>query len=184
MTMARLKIGKIGSPLLGSSTERVNRARLEDRRFRKLLKDMAETMRYHRGVGLAANQVGKALSVFVLGWNSNSRYPDAGKAALRVYINPRIVEYSKETESGWEGCLSIPGYRGLVRRSAKVTIEAADEEGMPVRETASGFLARVIQHETDHLNGLLYLDRMEGRENWMHLEEFNRVFGVKVRESE
>lgn len=178
--MARLKIVKIGNSILRNATGRVDSACLKDRRFRKLLKDMAVTMRYYRGVGLAANQVGKTMSVFVLGWQANSRYPDAGKVAFRVYINPRIVEYSKETENGWEGCLSIPAYRGLVRRSTKVTIEAVDEEGMPVRQTASGFLARVIQHEADHLKGLVYLDRMEDRRNWMHLEEFSRAFGVKA----
>jgi len=101
---------------------------------------------------------------------------------LEVFINPKIVKYSKEKENDWEGCLSIPGYRGLVPRSKEIMFEALTIEGKRVRETVSGFHARVLQHEVDHINGFFYLDRMKDLKNWLHLDEFNRHIGIVVKD--
>ena len=139
-------------------------------------------MRHKGGVGLAANQVGRSLAAFVLECESNRRYPDAGRIPLALYINPKIVECSQRREEDWEGCLSIPGYRGRVPRAREVTFEALNERGELVRKAVSGFQARIIQHEIDHLNGLFYVDRMPDLRTWTHLEEFNRFFGKDIDE--
>lgn len=107
----------------------------------------------------------------VLECNSNRRYPGRDDFALEVYANVRIVRYSKKIVKDWEGCLSIPGYRGLVPRAESVTFEARTLEGKKVQRTVKGFHARVIQHETDHLNGLLYIDRMPDMRTFTHLDE-------------
>ncbi|MFA6600392.1 MAG: peptide deformylase [Candidatus Omnitrophota bacterium] len=180
--MAKLELAKIGNPVLRKKLEQVDPGILSDRKFRKLLKDMADTMRAAEGVGLAANQVGKDLAVAVIECKSNVRYPEEDTIPLEFYLNPVIIDYSEEKINGWEGCLSIPGYRGLVARSASVTFEAVDSSGESVRRTVSGFWARVLQHEVDHLNGLFYMDRMADLQNWVHLDEFNKAFETRVHD--
>ena len=112
----------------------------------------------------------------------NKRYPRVASVPLQAYLNARIVRYSKSKELGWEGCLSIPGYRGLTPRSKQVTFEAVTPEGKRVRRTVKGFEARIVQHEVDHLNGSFYMDRMKGLKDWMSIEEFNKHFQAKIRE--
>lgn len=131
-------------------------------------------MRGADGVGLAANQVGHNTRVFIIECRVNKRYPGRGEFPLEIYVNPRVLSVSKRKVSDWEGCLSIPGYRGWVPRHESVTFEALTREGELVKKTFRGFKARVIQHELDHLNGIFYVDRMRGFERWMHLDEFNK----------
>lgn len=170
--MSLLPIVKIGRPVLREKTKPFSAAEIAAPAAQQLVKDMIETMRKADGVGLAANQVGRDLSLCTLECPEHSpRYPQAADFALEVWFNPRIVEFSKETETDWEGCLSIPGYRGLVPRARWVVFDALTPEGKSVRRRLEGFHARVLQHETDHLNGFFYVDRMPDLKTWTHLEE-------------
>lgn len=126
----------------------------------RLVADMFETMDYAGGVGLAAPQVGVDLQVMIFGFTESARYPDAPPVPQTVLMNPTVAPLSQETEDGWEGCLSIPGMRGLVPRHRRVRYTGIDAEGRPVDREAEGFHARVVQHEYDHLIGLLYPMRM------------------------
>ena len=180
--MANLAIVKIGNLILREKAEPVPASLVRDPAFQKFLEDMIETMRAMEGVGLAANQVGRSLAVFALECQSNRRYPGQKPIPLALYLNPRIVEHSKDEEEDWEGCLSIPGYRGRVPRAKEVTLEALTPKGEKVRQKVSGFQARIIQHEVDHLNGLFYVDRMPNLKAWIHLEEFPRAEGVAIHD--
>jgi len=177
-----LSIVNIGNPVLRKKTSKVAPKLRKSRPFLRFVQDMVSTMRHAQGVGLAANQVQAGLRVMVLECRKNRRYPKAASFPLQSYINPKIVQYSKRKQKGWEGCLSIPGFRGVVPRAYSVTFTATTLQGKSVRKTVSGFEARVVQHEVDHLNGFFYVDRMEGLRTWTHLEEFNRRHQVKIRD--
>jgi peptide deformylase len=121
-----------------------------------LLADMHDTMAHLDGAGLAAPQIGVGLRVVVFGVTSNPRYPDAEAVPYTVLINPLIEPLSGETEEGWEGCLSVPGLRGVVPRYSRLRYRGFDAAGKPIDRVAEGFHARVVQHECDHLDGILY----------------------------
>lgn len=121
-----------------------------------LLQDMRDTMHAVNGVGLAAPQIGVNLRVVIFGVQRNTRYPDAETVPQTVLINPVIMPLSSETDEGWEGCLSVPGMRGLVPRYTHLRYQGRDEYGALIDHTVSGFHARVVQHEYDHLEGILY----------------------------
>ncbi len=179
----KLKLVKIGNLVLRKKTASIDLKHLKGKSLPIFLKGMVEAMREAQGVGLAANQVGQNARIFVMECRGNKRYPRVASFPLQTYLNARIVSYSKATEKGWEGCLSIPGFRGVVPRAKSITFEAVTPEGEKIRKTVHGFEARVIQHEVDHLNGYFYIDRMKDFKTWMHLEEFNKHFktGVKDR---
>jgi peptide deformylase len=122
----------------------------------ELLADMRDTMLVHQGVGLAAPQIGVNLRVVIFGARSSARYPDAEEVPETVLINPFITPFGGEMEEDWEGCLSVPGLRGMVPRFRNIRYHGADEHGVPIDRTVSGFHARVVQHECDHLDGILY----------------------------
>ena len=125
-----------------------------------LIADMQDTMSHMDGAGLAAPQIGASLRVVIFGVSRNPRYPDADEVPQTVLINP-VLEFSDvETEDGWEGCLSVPGLRGLVARFCSVRYRGFDQFGTPLARSAEGFHARVVQHECDHLDGILYPMRM------------------------
>ncbi len=167
-------IVKIGHPGLRKVCAEVEIFSLRDPELKSFIESMKHTMYEAQGVGLAANQIAHDTQVIVLECASNKRYPDAGSFPFQAYINPRIVRYSEDKETDWEGCLSIPGYRGLVPRSKEVTFEALTPEGKSVVKTVKGFEARVMQHEVDHINGFFYVDRMEDLKSWTHLDEYGR----------
>jgi peptide deformylase len=125
-----------------------------------LIADMEETMRALEGAGLAAPQIGVGLRIVVFGFESNKRYPDAGGVPHTVLINPLLTPLSDEIEEGWEGCLSLPGLRGVVPRWRHLRYQGFDPRGQRIDRTVEGFHARVVQHETDHLDGVLYPMRM------------------------
>lgn len=141
---------------------------------------MVKTMRLAQGVGLAANQVGDPRRILVMECRGNARYPNRPSFPLQTYFNARIVRSSKKKIQDWEGCLSIPGYRGRAPRAQSVTFEALTPEGKKVRRTVRGFEARVLQHEVDHLDGKFYVDRMKRSGDLYHLEEFEKELGIKV----
>jgi peptide deformylase len=125
-----------------------------------LLQDMRDTMQAMNGAGLAAPQIGVPLRVVIFGVQKNSRYPEAGEVPETVLINPQITPVGEGQEAGWEGCLSLPGLRGLVPRFSGIHYTGRDETGALISRTVSGFHARVVQHECDHLDGILYPMRM------------------------
>ncbi len=177
------KIVKIGNPILRKKTHAITEKHLASKKIQSFLKQMIPQMRKAKGVGLAANQLGCDCQALVMECRGNKRYPRVKSFPLRTYINTRIVRYSKTTQKGWEGCLSIPGFRGIVSRSKRVTFTALLPNGQFIRRTVNGFEARVIQHEVDHLNGFFYMDRMKDLKNWMHLDEFNRHFNRGIRDN-
>lgn len=126
----------------------------------ELLADMRETMIDASGAGLAAPQIGVPLRLVIFGMASNPRYPDAEPVPDTVLINPVLTFLDEEMEDGWEGCLSVPGMRGLVPRYARLRYTGVDENGQPIDRTVDGFHARVVQHEVDHLDGVLYPTRI------------------------
>jgi peptide deformylase len=128
--------------------------------LRELLQDMKDTMAARNGAGLAAPQIGVSQRVVIFGVAGNPRYPDAEEVPFTVLVNPKIVLLSREVENGWEGCLSVPGMRGVVPRYTKLRYTGFDIEGNPMDRVAEGFHARVVQHECDHLDGILYPQRM------------------------
>jgi peptide deformylase len=129
--------------------------------LRELVHDMLETMRAHDGAGLAAIQIGVLERVVVFELSTNPRYPGAEPVPLTVLVNPTIEPLGEERDLGWEGCLSVPGMRGLVPRYRRVRYRGFDELGRPIDRTVMDFHARVVQHETDHLDGILYPQRIE-----------------------
>ncbi len=121
-----------------------------------LVSDMIDTMRALDGAGLAAPQIGVPLRVVIFGVEKNPRYPEAEEVPFTVLVNPVIAPRGAETEDGWEGCLSVPGLRGLVPRYRSLGYRGVDQHGSPIEREVSGFHARVVQHECDHLDGILY----------------------------
>jgi peptide deformylase len=148
------EILRMGDPRLlerSREVERFGTAELDG-----LLADMRETMRAENGAGLAAPQIGVGLRVVIFGVDFNPRYPDAEPVPYTELINPVLRPLSDEMEDGWEGCLSVPGLRGVVPRYARLRYSGFDPRGRPIEREVSGFHARVVQHETDHLDGILY----------------------------
>jgi len=152
-------IVRMGAPVLLQVAEPVGA--LGTRELRTLVQDMFETMDDAGGVGLAAPQIDVSLQVMVFGFESSERYPDAPPVPRTALINPTIEILSDTLEDGWEGCLSIPGLRGIVPRYASIRYRGVDVEGRPIVCDAHGFHARVVQHEYDHLIGRLYPSRIE-----------------------
>jgi peptide deformylase len=128
--------------------------------LRALIDDMFETMAAANGAGLAAPQIGEDLQLVIFGFDRTERYPDAPPVPMTVLINPTITPLSDAMEEGWEGCLSVPGRRGVVPRHARIRYTGFDDQGRPIDREAEGFHARVVQHECDHLIGRLYPTRM------------------------
>lgn len=126
----------------------------------ELIKDMFETMIAANGAGLAAPQIGVNLQLVIFGFKNNPRYPDAPVVPETVLINPVLTPLSEETDDAWEGCLSVPGMRGLVPRWSALRYEGYDQFGTRISRDVDGFHARVVQHECDHLNGILYPTRI------------------------
>jgi len=128
--------------------------------LRELITDMRDTMAHLNGAGLAAPQIGVPLRVVIFGITRNPRYPDAEEVPDTVLLNPVITPIGAEMEEDWEGCLSVPGMRGVVPRFKKLQYQGFDESGNPIDRSVEGFHARVVQHECDHLDGILYPMRM------------------------
>jgi peptide deformylase len=126
----------------------------------ELLLDMRDTMRHLNGAGLAAPQIGVGLRVVIFGFDINPRYPEADPVPFTVLINPQLTALGEEQDEGWEGCLSVPGMRGLVPRHRHLRYTGFDASGAPIDRSVSDFHARVVQHEVDHLDGILYPRRI------------------------
>jgi peptide deformylase len=139
--------------------------------LKELLSDMFETMHAANGAGLAAPQIGVGLRVVIFGFDSNPRYPDAPQVPPTVLINPVLEPLGTEQEEGWEGCLSVPGMRGVVPRVMRLRYRGFDEQGQAFQRDVDGFHARVVQHECDHLDGILYPMRVRDFSRFGFVEE-------------
>jgi peptide deformylase len=155
--MPAREVLRMGHPVL---REKAKPAEVGTPELRALVADMKDTMAAQNGAGLAAPQIGVSQRVVIFGVDQNPRYPDAEPVPFTVLVNPKIVMLARDVESDWEGCLSVPGMRGVVPRYTKLRYTGTDEEGNPIDRVAEGFHARVVQHECDHLDGILYPQRM------------------------
>lgn len=174
----------MGHPVLRTHATAIDPADIESSRVQQLIDDMLETMAEYQGVGLAAPQVHVPLRLFVAGFPPPSTpaadaaepQDEAERVPLMVLINPEITAVGAATTDAWEGCLSIPDIRGKVTRAADIRVKAWDRKGRRIEVRAKQFTARVIQHETDHLDGVLFFDRMKSFETLTFLEEFSRYW--------
>jgi len=160
---------RLGDPrLLRPSTE-VSEFNHPD--LNALIDDLSDTMAAENGAGLAAPQIGIGLRVVIFGFEQNPRYPDSDAVPRTVLINPQITALSDEKEDDWEGCLSVPGMRGLVSRYTHIRYTGVDATGSSIDVTARGFHARVVQHECDHLDGIIYTQRLTDPRQFGFTEE-------------
>jgi peptide deformylase len=157
-TMTIREILKMGDPRLLRVAEPV--VDVPSRAIQALIADLFDTMAAAHGAGLAAPQVGENLQLVIFGFERNTRYPEAPPVPQTVLINPVVTPLGTQEEDGWEGCLSVPGLRGVVPRWSRIRYQGLDQQGRPIDREAQGFHARVVQHECDHLIGRLYPTRM------------------------
>jgi len=172
--MAVLKVARLGHPALRRIAEPVGREAVGTPEVQRLIDDMLETMDEHDGAGLAAPQVCVSKRIVVYGCEANPRYPDAEQVPLTVLVDPRITPLTEEQDEDWEGCLSVPDLRGMVMRCARVRVDAVGRDGKKLRFEAGGFHARVVLHECDHLDGIVFLDRMRSLETLSFVRELAR----------
>ena len=169
--MSILKVCRLGHPVLRTEAQQVSSTVLASPPTQKLIDDMMETMVEYYGVGLAAPQVHESLALAVI-----ESHGPRGDIPMTVLVNPAITVLDDEQVEDWEGCLSIPDFRGRVPRWRKLRLDALDRNGNKIHFTAEGFFARVIQHEFDHLMGSVYLDRMQDLKTLCHFAEFQRYW--------
>jgi peptide deformylase len=173
--MAILKVARMGHPVLRQVSREVSPQEIPLPGFQQLLDDMIDTMYEYDGVGLAAPQVHQNLRVCVIDIREDEpRYSGKHPSGLCVFINPKLEALTTSTNQTWEGCLSVPGLRGLVSRPTKVRCTYLDREGKAHEFVAQGFLAIVLQHEFDHLDGVLYVDRIKEMKNLVFDQEFEK----------
>ena len=169
--MSILKVARIAHPVLRSPAKPVRKEAFRDRLFQKLIDDMRETMHEYEGVGLAAPQVHEGLRLAVIEVPGSDERARA-EVPFMVLVNPEVTPLGDERENGWEGCLSVPDLRGVVQRWKRVKLEALDRDGKRYSLEAQDFFARVVQHECDHLDGNVYLDRMADMRSLTFIQEF------------
>jgi len=171
--MSILKVARMGHPVLRHKARPVERAEIKGAAVQRLIDDMLETMLEYHGVGLAAPQIHDGRRIFVAQLDAGG---EDGAAAPIVLVNPEITPVGDELVEDWEGCLSIPDLRGRVPRAREIKVRAYDRHGDRVEIRAEDYPARVIQHETDHLDGILFVDRMRGFESLAFLDEYARYW--------
>ncbi len=153
------RVVRLGQPVIRAAARKLTPDEIRGPEIQRLILEMAATMDEYEGVGIAANQVGESLSLFLMGLNEGgSRHPEG--IPITIVANPTLKPLDEEKEDDWEGCLSVPCLRGKVPRYKKVELSGLDEKGRAFTRVYEGFPARVVQHETDHLNGKVYLDRL------------------------
>jgi peptide deformylase len=170
--MSILKVARMGHPVLRERARALDKSDIKTAAIQKLIDDMIDTMHEYHGVGLAAPQVHEGVRLFVALLDDE---PDS-KSETSVIINPEIVLSTQATEDGWEGCLSIPDIRGRVPRYTDIVVKALDRVGRPIEVNLKNFPARVAQHETDHLDGVLFFDRMKAFDTLTFMDEYSRYW--------
>ena len=168
--MSILKVARMGHPVLRAKARAIDKAELKSAPLQQFIDDMVDTMFEYSGVGLAAPQVHEAIRVFVAMLDADGR----GEGDATILVNPELLVIGDQTVEGWEGCLSIPDIRGRVPRYTDIVLRALDRTGKKIELELKGFPARVAQHETDHLDGILFFDRMTSMESLTYLDEYSR----------
>jgi peptide deformylase len=174
--MSFLKVARMGHPVLRKRAREIERAELRHASMQKLIDDMIDTMHEYHGVGLAAPQVHEALRIFVAAIAPQNDEPLSPEDEPMVLINPVVTPVGTEIVEDWEGCLSIPDIRGRVPRLRSIKVTAMDRGGGKIEIALHDFPARVVQHETDHLDGVLFFDRMRSFESLSFLDEYARYW--------
>ena len=174
--MSILKVARMGHPVLRAKARPIEKAELKTPGLQQFIDDMVDTMFEYSGVGLAAPQVHEGIRLFVAMLDPDGR----GEGDATIVINPEILVLDDQTVEGWEGCLSIPDIRGRVPRAHHIKLSALDREGKRYELDVVDFSARVIQHETDHLDGVLFFDRMRSLETLTYLEEYARYHAKRA----
>jgi peptide deformylase len=172
MTNPSTPITQLGNPTLRQLAQPVNNS--QDPSVQALIDRMLEMMEQAGGVGIAAPQVGVSIQLVIVASRPTPRYPDAPEMIPTPMLNPRLIKHSQDVEKGWEGCLSVPGIRGLVPRYSSVMIAYLDRSGQPQEQALDGFVARIFQHEYDHLQGVVFIDRVEQTTELMSEQEYQR----------
>jgi peptide deformylase len=176
--MSILKVARMGHPVLRTPARALSPSDVKSARVQQLIDDMFETMNEYQGVGLAAPQVHEGLRLFVAGFapGPDDDEDEQERVPQMALINPVITPVGDQVVEDWEGCLSIPDIRGKVPRARQIVVRGLDRRAKPIELRAAGFTARVIQHETDHLDGVLFFDRMKTFETLTFIEEFGRYW--------
>lgn len=175
--MAIRPVLTIGNPLLRRVARDLTREEILSEGFRSVLDDMVDTMHHEQGIGIAAPQIGESLQAAIIEIDAESlRYPGQEPFGRRVFLNPRITVVDAAEQGFWEGCLSVPNLRGFVERPRRVRVDYLDENAAPRVIEADGFLATVFQHELDHLQGVLYVDRIRDMTRLATLEDYARYW--------
>jgi peptide deformylase len=174
--MAILKVARMGHPVLRTRARELERAELKQASVQTLIDDMIETMHEYHGVGLAAPQIHAGVRIFVAAIKPDDEEPLPPDAEPMVFVNPVIAPVAPELVEDWEGCLSIPDLRGRVPRMRAIKVSGLDRSGEKIEIASHDFPARVIQHETDHLDGVLFLDRMRSFGTLSYLDEYQRYW--------
>ena len=174
--MAVLKVIKAGHPTLRKVSKYIFKKEYKSLQFQEFIDDLVETMRAENGAGIAAPQVNIKRRVFVMEVKDNPRYPNKESFPLLIAINPEIEPIGTKKVKSWEGCLSIPGLRGRLKRYKKIKLKALDRHGKPYEKVLKGFAAVVAQHELDHLNGTLFIDRMKSMKTFSFREEYEEYW--------
>lgn len=167
-----LPIAQLGNPILREQARLVDNVR--DERLQQLIDALLVTASASNGVGIAAPQVSESYRLFIVASRPNARYPNAPLMEPTAMINPQIIAHSRHSVNGWEGCLSIPGIRGLVPRYQAIEVEYTTQDGQLHRQELTDFVARIFQHEYDHLNGIVFLDRVESTQDLMSEQEYQQ----------
>lgn len=177
-------ICRMGNPVLRQKAKEISRDYLVSDDFRQLVIDLRDSMKHYGGIGIAAPQIGVSLQVAVIELNSINRYGEEVNLPFTVFVNPKLEFLTDEEQGFWEGCLSVPGLRGFVERPRKLKVTFLDEKGQNREIIADGFLATVIQHELDHLFGILYIDRIKDMKLFTFQEEYDQYLSGKQEELE
>jgi peptide deformylase len=172
--MSILKVARMGHPVLRAKARPLEKAEIRSGVIQQLIDDMLDTMAEYHGVGLAAPQVHEGVRIFVAALDTGDDDEEDGEAI--AVINPEITVVGPDVVEDWEGCLSIPDIRGRVPRAREIKVRAFDRTGARLELNAHDFPARVIQHETDHLDGVLFFDRMTSLASMTFLEEYSRYW--------
>lgn len=165
-----LEIIELGHPVLRQTAKPIDNIR--DEKVQTLIDDLLATVKHANGVGIAAPQVAQSYQLMIVASRPNPRYPTAPDMEPTAMMNPQILSHSTETVKGWEGCLSIPGIRGMVPRYQAIEIEYCDRTGKRQKLELTDFVARIFQHEFDHFNGVVFLDRVESTQDLITEKEF------------
>jgi peptide deformylase len=167
-----LQIAQLGNPILRQQAQLIDN--LQDERIQQLIDALTATAAASNGVGIAAPQVSESYRLFIVASRPNARYPNAPLMEPTAMLNPRIIAHSTDIVKGWEGCLSIPGIRGLVPRYQAIEVEYTTRDGQLHRQELTDFVARIFQHEYDHLDGIVFLDRVESTQDMMTEQEYQQ----------